>query len=142
MLSEEALATADLSGNRSQYIEDLITGTPIGTTPQVQQEGSQAITLKQMYDLLEQFAKDHLDGLSSNGRTTGFEPVNLGSSPSEPAKDFEQFLVDYSVKGVVKPPHPVYGYPCCHNESPCKHWAYNDLDGNWVNSLTKQTKEV
>lgn len=26
-----------------------------------------------------------INGLSSNGRTSGFEPENLGSSPSEPA---------------------------------------------------------
>ena len=35
-----------------------------------------------------------LDGLSSNGRTTVFGSVNLGSSPGNPA-NFGEYLVSY-----------------------------------------------
>ena len=38
-------------------------------------------------DNKSKFVSDALNGLSSNGRTDGFEPSNLGSSPGEPAKE-------------------------------------------------------
>lgn len=76
MLSEEALKIADDSGNRSEYIENLITGH--------QERRLEVVPLQQLKELLS--------GLSSNGRTEAFEASNLvrseqaGSSPSEPAR--------------------------------------------------------
>ena len=54
---------------------------------------------------------------------------------------FKQFLKDYSQPG-TRPPHPECGYPCCHKASPCRHWAYNEVESHWVNELTKETKDA
>ena len=34
----------------------------------------------------ESFAEEKLIGVSSNGRTAGFEPVNVGSIPTTPSR--------------------------------------------------------
>lgn len=60
---------------------------------------------------------------------------------SEDLDEFKQFQKDYSQPG-VRPPHPVYGYPCCHKATPCKHWHYRELEGDWYNELTKETKDA
>jgi len=70
------------------------------------------------------------------GRTEAFEASNLGSSPGEPAK---------IVKGnefIPKPPDPELGYPCCSGSTPCKHWAFDGLNGVWKNTLTGKTRDA
>jgi len=32
--------------------------------------------------------------------------------------------------------------PCCKKSSPCRHWQFNELDGNWMNSLTGDVREA
>lgn len=62
-------------------------------------------------------------GVSSNGRTAGFEPVNLGSNPSVPTT--------------------VAVLPCCLNtKQPCKHWTFDGAQQAYVNSLTGEIREV
>ena len=56
-------------------------------------------------------------------------------------ESFEQFLEDYSKPG-TRPPHPIYGYPCCHKEAPCKHWAWDELQSIWTNTLTGDTRDA
>lgn len=53
----------------------------------------------------------------------------------------EQFLQDYSDPTQKKPPHPTYGYPCCHNPTPCKHWQWSTDHAQWVNTLTGKARE-
>lgn len=55
--------------------------------------------------------------------------------------NYKQFQKDYSQPG-IRPPHPVYGYPCCHKEIPCKHWHYREIEGDWYNELTKEAKDA
>jgi hypothetical protein len=43
---------------------------------------------------------------------------------------------------VPRPPDPNIGYPCCLKAKPCKHWEYDGMSGQWVNSLTGKTREV
>lgn len=54
--------------------------------------------------------------------------------------EFDKFMLDYSKPG-KRPPHPKYGYPCCHGKTPCKHWQWGGDEGAWVNSLTGETKD-
>ena len=62
-------------------------------------------------------------------------------SEEVPQDNFKQFLRDYSEVGVKKAPHPIYGYPCCHKKSPCKHWQWDELTSEWVNELTGDSRE-
>lgn len=68
-------------------------------------------------------------------------PTEREVENEQPKDDHDKFLKDYSQPG-VKPPHPEFGYPCCHKKTPCKHWVYNELDGVWFNELTKETREA
>ena len=68
------------------------------------------------------------------------EPVYTGifDTSYRESPEFRQFLKDYSEPG-VKPPHPEYGYPCCHKDAPCKHWIWSD--GVYKNTLTGKTRD-
>lgn len=72
---------------------------------------------------------DYNDGLSSNGRIDGFEPSNLGSNPSEPAK--------------VEVAPMALGYACCMSKTRrCKHWEFNEVDGYWQNTLNGEVVDA
>jgi YD repeat-containing protein len=106
-LSEEAVAELDKQANATQYLEDLI----LDTRPQ-------AVTLTQVYDLLEQFAEKHL----------------IKGQATAEAKGGDKF--------VPRPPDPLTGYPCCEKSSPCKHWSYDGNDALWRNVLTGVSREA
>jgi hypothetical protein len=118
-ISEEAIRILDKVKNRSQFIEDLIL------------QRSKPISKPVEDYLIEMVDKIY-------GRLdTPLPSISVGTpAPSDP---FKQFLSDYSKPG-VKPPHPEYGYPCCH-DGRCKHWDFDEVSGVWINRLTKQTKE-
>lgn len=75
-------------------------------------------------------------------------PINIGAQDFglpeyTPSKDieFEAFLAEYSVPNQKKPPHPKYGYPCCHEDKPCRHWQWDTSTGEgYVNTLTGEVK--
>ena len=77
----------------------------------------------------------HKSALNIPGVVKGSDFVPKEKDP------FKQFLKDYSQPG-TRPPHPEYGYPCCHKASPCRHWAYDEVESHWVNELTKETKDA
>lgn len=78
---------------------------------------------------------------SNYGREIDMAVGEMVTVLSEDLDEFNQFKKDYSLPG-VRPPHPIYGYPCCHKEIPCKHWHHRELEGDWDNELTKETKEA
>jgi len=43
---------------------------------------------------------------------------------------------------IPSPPDPELGYPCCQKNKPCKHWKFDDLNGQWVNELTGKVREA
>lgn len=112
-LSEEAAQILDQQDNATQFVEDLLLQNkqPISR--------GEALILGRLETI----------GLSSSGRTSGFDPGNVGSIPAEPAKT-------QSTAFVPRPPDPETGYPCCQQSRPCKHWKWNDIDTVWENELT------
>lgn len=72
-----------------------------------------------------EFLSNAINGVSSNGRTTGFEPVNPGSSPGSPAKDWIS-------AGTMTP-------GCClDKKNKCKHWEWDGLGSKYINKNTKE----
>lgn len=55
---------------------------------------------------------------------------------------FEQFKIEYADRSVVRPPHPEFGYPCCHNKSRCKHWEFDTINTEYKNQLTQETVDA
>lgn len=49
---------------------------------------------------------------------------------------FQQFLEDYKDRTIVRPPHPEFGYPCCHSKNRCKHWEFDSINTEYKNQLT------
>jgi hypothetical protein len=43
---------------------------------------------------------------------------------------------------VPSAPDPELGYPCCQKRVPCKHWAFDGIEGLWKNELTGKTREI
>lgn len=67
------------------------------------------------------------------------EPTYSGFDTSyRQTPEFKEFLVKYGTPG-TKPPHPEFGYPCCHKDAPCKHWVWSD--GVYKNTLTGKTRD-
>lgn len=121
-----------------------------------------------------EFVSNAINGLSSNGRTEGFEPSYLGSSPSEPAKRVGYSnLFPSEVSSDVRPDIKIAseGKPsnmvlvktdegtvaernqwasagvdmtpaCCLNKKPCKHWSWDGVNSQYVNSITGEIKPV
>lgn len=102
LLSEEAILIADESGNRSEYIEQLILSKDLGS-PEPTAGGG--VSRQEVLDLI----KTHLAPKDT------FTP---------------------------SAPDPELGYPCCQKTVPCKHWAWDGMEGLWKNSLTNRTKEL
>ena len=108
-----------------------------------------------MSGLVNELLSQHF-GLSSNGRTEGFEPSYLGSSPSEPAKRVGYSnLFPSEVSSDVRPDIKIAseGKPwnstgvdmtpaCCLNKKPCKHWSWDGVNSQYVNSITGEIKPV
>lgn len=42
---------------------------------------------------------------------------------------------------VPRPPDPDTGYPCCNKSTPCKHWAWDNVESLWKNTITNKTRE-
>jgi predicted DNA-binding protein len=40
----------------------------------------------------------------------------------------------------VSNPYVKQGYVCCSNPSPCKHWSFDGVEDNWVNSITGERR--
>lgn len=55
----------------------------------------------------------------------------------EEKETFDDFLRDYSQPG-VRPPHPIWGYPCCHKKNRCKHWEFDEINTSYKNTLTNE----
>lgn len=103
-----------------------------------------------------EFVSNAINGLSSNGRTEGFEPSYLGSSPSEPAKRVGYSnLFPSEVSSDVRPDIKIAseGKPwnsagvdmtpaCCLNKKPCKHWSWDGVNSQYVNLITGEIKPV
>lgn len=66
---------------------------------------------------------------------------SLPEKPINEEKALQQFFLDYSDPSQKKPPHPIFGYPCCHNPTPCKHWTWSTEHAQWVNTLTGAWRE-
>lgn len=79
--------------------------------------------------------------LNGTAQLAELPTVLTDEKPDNMDDPFEQFLKDYSLPG-TKPPHPEYGYPCCHKDSPCKHWQWDGVIGAYVNQLTKKEREA
>lgn len=116
-ISEEAVLLADESGNRSQFIEDLILGNH--RVPQSQATGG--LTKEEVLDLIK-------STISTHGYST--EPVS--AIPG----------VTTGAAFIPKPPDPDKGYPCCSGRTPCKHWLWDDMNTEWKNSITGKTREA
>jgi hypothetical protein len=113
-ISDEALTIADQSGNRSEFIENLITlgNPPIAEGGEVMEALARLeVKLKKIEELLKQ-------------------PTSQPTKQT-PADTF-----------VPKPPDPELGYPCCQKNSPCKHWVWDGVEGLWKNTLTLKTREL
>lgn len=37
---------------------------------------------------------------------------------------------------------PTEELPCCRNTTPCKHWAYNDIEYEWMNTISGRIKDA
>jgi len=119
-LSEQAANILDKQSNATQFLEDLII---------------QSINHKPISKVVEDYIIESLDEIKAKLDTP--TPQTKQKSPD----DFDEFMKLYSTPG-VKPPHPIYGYPCCHDEAPCKHWAFDETEALWINTLTKETKDA
>lgn len=102
---------------------------------------------KKKSELVNKLLDAHYDSKLTPAQTPKpAEPVlvarpNTGFKP-ETEETVDEFLERYSDPSQKKPPHPVYGYPCCHNEAKCKHWQYNQNIAQWVNQLTGITEDA
>jgi hypothetical protein len=43
---------------------------------------------------------------------------------------------------VPRSPDSIAGYACCSAQKPCKHWAFDGVEGVWKNELTGGIREV
>lgn len=120
-ISEEALLIADESGNRSEYIENLIISTSYGS---LRTESKAGLSKEEVLDLIK-------TTISTHGYST--EPVRV--PPAIPG-------LTTGAAFVPKPPDPETGYPCCTKQAPCKHWIFNGAESHWKNELTGKTREV
>ena len=91
-----------------------------------------------------EFLSNAINGLSSNGRTEGFEPSNSGSSPGEPAKDKWntagkpiQDRYDSSMEAARALMTP----GCCLiKETNCKHFKWVMESGEFINENTGERR--
>lgn len=123
MLSEEALAIADASGNRSEYIDELILGVR-----------KLDVAIDEDSLLLKHFK-------SMEQRILAL----LEERPTQqlPAPSIVDPLDALAAQAFVpRPPDPEKGYPCCQREVPCKHWQWDSSVGVYNNSLTGATREA
>jgi hypothetical protein len=125
MLSEEALATADESGNRSEYIENLILETSQGTARSLE-----VVPLHQLTEVLGTLLEEIKNNQISGAPLENKNPKNTIGSATPNSDTF-----------VPKPPDPTTGYPCCLGRSPCKHWVWDDMDTQWKNTITGATRD-
>lgn len=125
MLSEEALAIADASGNRSEYIEELILGVR-----RMDEAISEDSVLLQHFKSMEQRIVSLLQGLNA--------------TPPAPVRSIDEVMAELKPAAafVPRPPDPEKGYQCCSGQSPCKHWVWDDMKTAYVNTLTGKVREV
>lgn len=139
-VDDDIVEILEQAGNKSAYIRKAILAEQDNNLTQEVRRLAMLVDgqINDIQDIQQNIVtiKQKIDGLSSNGRTADFDSANLGSSPSEPAK------IVTGNEFVPKPPDPELGYPCCQGNSPCKHWAWNDIDTVWKNTLTGKTRDA
>lgn len=81
-----------------------------------------------------EFLSNAINGLSSNGRTEGFEPSNSGSSPGEPAIDTKWKNAGEAAMALMTP-------GCCLiKETNCKHFKWVMESGEFINENTGERR--
>lgn len=90
-LEDEAYSILNQQENKSQYIENLLLNKKEKSQVSDSDDIGEMLTfvISELADI-----KQQISGLSSNGRTVDFDSINLGSSPSEPARNKQDILSD------------------------------------------------
>lgn len=118
-LDDKAIEILSTIDNKSQYIEDLILGSPSTGNSTVLQTDGPWVSLDELFENLE----------------AAIKPIELRLDELEKAKPTQ------SSTFVPQPPDQETGYPCCSKQSPCKHWMWSGTDSVWKNTLTGKVRE-
>lgn len=78
---------------------------------------------------------------AANFKNLGIKTASELEPPKQLSREerFKQFKEEYKDRSIVRPPHPEFGYPCCHSKSRCKHWEFDSINTEYKNQLTKET---
>lgn len=116
-LTADAVAVLDSKDNATQYLEELLLGSPQtgNSTPQLN-SATLILEMEEMTRaLLAEAVIELKESLKQSPQTNTFVP---------------------------KPPDPEKGYPCCSGRSPCKHWVWDNVDTVWKNTITGLTRDA
>jgi hypothetical protein len=123
-LSEEAAAVLEASDNATQLIEGLL------LNESKSQNDNLAREVRNLAMLIDGLANDMI------------RLIQKVDTVKQPVQATQALPIATGDTFVPKPPDPELGYPCCSGRNPCKHWAFDGLDGVWKNTLTGRTKDV